>query len=138
MNSSEHYDALIVGGSYAGMSAALQLVRARRNVLVIDAGAPRNRNAVAAHGFLGREGMAPSAIAAQARAELMAYPTLTWREGRVVQAAVVEQGRRFQIACEDGQVSWANRLVLAYGVTDTLPECDADATCGTRLAGTRI
>jgi glycine/D-amino acid oxidase-like deaminating enzyme len=52
------HDAIVVGGSYAGMSAALQLVRARRDVLVIDAGLPRNRVAAHAHGFLGQDGTA--------------------------------------------------------------------------------
>lgn len=56
-SSTAHFDAIIIGGSYAGMSAALQLVRARRNVLVIDSGLPRNRNSLAAHGFIAREGL---------------------------------------------------------------------------------
>ena len=47
------YDAIVVGASFAGLSAAMQLARARRKLLVIDAGAPRNRFAEAAHGFLG-------------------------------------------------------------------------------------
>lgn len=37
------HDVIIIGGSYAGLSAALQLGRARRNVLVIDEGKRRNR-----------------------------------------------------------------------------------------------
>ncbi|MGL4693040.1 MAG: FAD-dependent oxidoreductase, partial [Stenotrophomonas maltophilia] len=67
------FDVIIIGGSYAGMSAALQLVRARRKVLIIDGGAPRNRNARVAHGFLGREGLPPEEIASQAREELLRY-----------------------------------------------------------------
>jgi choline dehydrogenase-like flavoprotein len=51
--SNMRYDAIIVGGSYAGMAAALQLARARRSVLVIDAGQCRNRFASRSHGFLG-------------------------------------------------------------------------------------
>ncbi len=120
----ELFDVIIVGGSYAGMSAALQLLRARRSVLVIDAGTPRNRNALAAHGFLGREGMAPSDIAAQSRAELMRYPTLAWLTGRAVRAERVDGGKRFQIQCEAGQGFSARRLILAYGVTDALPAID--------------
>ena len=52
-----HYDVIIVGGSYAGMAAALQLVRARRSVLMIDAGERRNRFASHSHGFLGQDGV---------------------------------------------------------------------------------
>lgn len=121
---SEHFDVVIVGGSYAGMSAALQLVRARRSVLVIDSGLPRNRNALAAHGFIGREGMHPAEIAAQARTELLTYPTLTWVEGRAVQARVLEEGVYFEVGCDDGRSVTADRLVLAFGVTDTLPAVD--------------
>ena len=60
------HDVIIVGGSYAGMEAALQLLRARRKVLVIDAGIRRNRFASHAHGFLTQDGVPPDAIAARA------------------------------------------------------------------------
>lgn len=120
------YDVVVVGGSYAGMSAALQLVRARRNVLVIDAGTPRNRNALVAHGFLGREGIAPAEIAMQARQELMAYPTLTWLTATAV-AASAEPDTPFKITCGDGQAFSADRMILAYGVTDALPDIDGVA-----------
>lgn len=66
------YDAIIVGGSYAGLSAAMQLARARRRVCVVDAGAPRNRHAAAAHGFFGQDGAAPAAMIGQAREKLLA------------------------------------------------------------------
>ena len=121
---SAHFDAIIIGGSYAGMSAALQLVRARRNVLVIDSGLPRNRNSLAAHGFIAREGLPPAEIAAKARAELMAYPTLTWLEGRATHAKVLEEGVSFEVSCDDGSKFMGDRLVLAYGVTDTLPDIE--------------
>lgn len=120
------YDVVVVGGSYAGMSAALQLVRARRNVLVIDAGTPRNRNALVAHGFLGREGIAPAEIAMQARQELMAYPTLTWLTATAV-AASAEPDTPLKITCGDGQAFSADRMILAYGVTDALPDIDGVA-----------
>lgn len=123
-NPAAHFDVIIVGGSYAGMSAALQLVRARRRVLVIDTGLPRNRNSLAAHGFIAREGLPPAEIAAKARAELMAYPTLTWCEGRATQAKVLEEGISFEVGCEDGSTFMGDRLVLAYGVTDTLPDIE--------------
>lgn len=72
------YDAIIVGGSYAGLSAGLQLARARRSVLVIDEGLRRNRFAESSHGFLGQDGRAPGAITAEARAQLLVYPSVTW------------------------------------------------------------
>src|SRR5579885_1552717 len=68
-------DVIVIGGSYAGIAAALQLARARRRVRVLDAGQRRNRFASSSHGFLGQDGQSPEAIAAKGRAELLAYPT---------------------------------------------------------------
>lgn len=79
------YDVIVIGGSYAGMAAALQLLRARRAVLVIDAGERRNRFASHSHGFLGQDGVPPGEITASARRQLDAYPTLTWLERRILQ-----------------------------------------------------
>jgi len=81
------YDVIVVGGSYAGMAAALQLLRARRTVLVIDAGQRRNRAASESHGFLGQDGVDPAEIARVAREQLHRYPTLTWIDGRVISAS---------------------------------------------------
>ncbi|WP_244152120.1 FAD-binding protein [Sulfitobacter dubius] len=61
------HDVIIIGGSYAGMAASLQLLRARRSVLVIDAGKRRNRTASHSHGFLGQDGVDPAVIASDAR-----------------------------------------------------------------------
>lgn len=113
------YDVLVVGGSYAGMAAALQVVRARRSVAIVDAGERRNRFASHAHGFLGQDGRPPGEIAAEARRQLTAYPTLTWMEGRVRRAA--RDGEGFAVETDDGATHAARRLVLACGVTDTLP-----------------
>lgn len=115
------YDAIVVGGSYAGMSAALQLARARRRVLVIDAGQPRNRAAAHSHGFLGRDGVPPARLAAEARAQLMAYPSVHWCSEPAIDAAVLQRPRRFTVTCASGQRHQALRLILAYGVVDDLP-----------------
>jgi thioredoxin reductase len=113
------HDVIVVGGSYAGMAAALQVARARRKVLVIDAGVRRNRFATHAHGFLGQDGVDPATIAAQARSQLLAYPNLSWVEGTVVDA--VAAGAEFALTTGDGRAFAARRLVLALGVTDVLP-----------------
>jgi thioredoxin reductase len=112
------YDVIVIGGSYAGMAAALQLLRARRSVLVIDAGKRRNRSAASSHGFLGQDGVDPAEIARRARAQLMAYPTLAWVDGEAtrVEGAV----DAFEVQC--GGASYAGRRVLfATGVHDELP-----------------
>lgn len=114
------YDVIIVGGSYAGMSAGLQLARARRKVLVIDVGERRNRFAAHSHGFLGQDGREPGAIAAEAREQLERYPGVTWLEGRAEGARRIEGG--FAVDLGTGRVASARRLVLAAGVSDSLPE----------------
>ncbi len=113
------YDVIITGGSYAGMSAGLQLARARRKVLVIDGGQRRNRFAATSHGFLGQDGRAPADIAEDARAQLMAYPTVEWVSDTVVQARKEEGG--FTLETARGQHFQAQRLLLATGVVDDLP-----------------
>ena len=84
------HDAVVIGGSYAGLSAALQLVRARRRVLVIDDGRPRNRFAARAHGVLSNDGRPGSEIAAAARAQVAAYPTAAFRMAEAVDAARID------------------------------------------------
>lgn len=114
------HDAIVVGGSYAGLSAALQLARARRNVLVVDAGRRRNRFAAHSHGFLGQDGRAPGEIAALGRAELSAYGTVSFIDGEVVSAAGT--GADFSVRLCDGSVRDGRRLILATGMMDVLPE----------------
>lgn len=116
----ERYDAVIVGGGPAGLSAAIFLGRCRRRVLLIDDGRPRNRAARASHGLLTRDGASPAALLRLGRAELRTYPTVTLRTG----TAVTLTGARgaFRIGCADGTVVSARRVLLATGVVDEVPE----------------
>ncbi|MDL5364254.1 NAD(P)/FAD-dependent oxidoreductase [Xanthomonas sp. NCPPB 2654] len=114
------HDAVIVGGSFAGLSAALMLARGHRKVLVVDAGLPRNRYAPHSHGLLALDGMPGSAVLAQARAQLLAYPTVEWWEGQVEDAKALPGG--WEVALADGRQAHARGLVLATGVADQLPE----------------
>ncbi|HEU0053113.1 MAG TPA: NAD(P)/FAD-dependent oxidoreductase, partial [Longimicrobium sp.] len=113
-------DAVVAGGSFAGLAAALQLARARRKVVVVDAGLPRNRFAHASHGFLGQDGRAPADILADARAQLRAYPTAELRTGTAT-AARAEDGA-FVVELASGEVLRSRKLVLATGIVDELPD----------------
>jgi len=115
------YDLAVVGGSFAGLSAAIQAARARRKVLVIDAGQPRNRFAAHSHGFLGQDGRTPGAILDDARRQLLAYPTARLVDARA-DKAVANSGSDFEITTDGGERFGAARLVLATGVRDILPE----------------
>ncbi len=114
------YEVIVVGGSFAGLSAALQLARARRQVLVVDAGAPRNRFAAHAHGFLGHDGKPPAQILGEAVEQLLRYPSAMLRQATAVSAAR-EGEEEFRLTLDDGSSLAARRLVLATGVRDELP-----------------
>jgi thioredoxin reductase len=115
----EPYDVTVVGGSFAGVSAAMQLARARRRVLLIDAGRPRNRFASHAHGFLGQDGVAPAQIVASATAQLLKYPTVTLVNAEAL--GVQGESGDFHLELADGSRSRAKRLILATGIRDKLP-----------------
>ncbi|WP_081547346.1 NAD(P)/FAD-dependent oxidoreductase [Chromobacterium haemolyticum] len=120
--SSMLFDVVVIGGSHAGQSAALQIARARRRVLVIDAGARRNRFAAQSHGVIGLDGRSPDAIAAEGKAQLLAYPNAQWRADSVVRAERSDAG--YTLRCASGQDYRARQLVLAFGVVDELPELE--------------
>lgn len=113
-------DVIVVGGSYAGLSAAMQLVRARRSVLIVDAGKPRNRFAAASHGFFGQDGEPPAAMIDTARERVLAYPTARFVRDEAVAAS--GSAEEFTITTRAGERHSAARLVLATGVNDDLPD----------------
>jgi thioredoxin reductase len=114
------YDVIVIGGGAAGLSAALVLARARRNVLVVDAGSPRNAPAAHMHGFLSRDGLPPGELLALGRNEVKGY------DGEVLTATVtdlVQNGRTgFWVLLEDGRRLSARRLLVTTGLRDELPD----------------
>lgn len=118
------HDAIVIGGSYAGLSSAMQLARARRNVLIIDEGQRRNRFASHSHGFLTQDGVDPAVIAADARAQVMKYPTVEWITARADAARRIESadpaGAAFEVTVGSARYL-SRRLLLATGVRDILP-----------------
>jgi thioredoxin reductase len=113
------FDVAIVGGSFAGQSAALQLARARRRVALFDTGLRRNRFAAHSHGFLGQDGREPGAIVAESRAQLDAYPTVRWFDTAV--SSITGGADDFQVGTQGG-AHRARRVILAMGVADRLPD----------------
>lgn len=113
------YDVVVVGGGAAGLSGALMLARARRSVVVIDAGAPRNAPADGVHGLLAREGMPPAELLARGRAEVLGYG------GQVASGEVAEvrrDGDGFLVTLADGRHTRARRLLVTTGLVDELPD----------------
>ncbi|SFF67215.1 NAD(P)/FAD-dependent oxidoreductase [Blastococcus tunisiensis] len=115
----ERYDVLVVGGGAAGLSGALALSRARRRVLVVDAGAPRNAPAGQVHNYLGREGTPPAELLAIGREEVTGYGA-ELVPGEVVAAERADGGFRVELA--DGRSVHARRLLVTTGLTDELPD----------------
>lgn len=116
----DQFDVAIIGGSYAGMTAALQLARGRRKVLVVDAGQRRNRYASHAHGILGQDGRPPADIAGDGRKQLLRYPNVTWVDAKVESAE--QRSALFCLRTHQGASYEAARLILATGVQDQLPD----------------
>ncbi len=120
MRVSTDYDVVVVGGGAAGLSAALTLARARRSVLVVDAGHPRNAPAAHLHGYLAREGVAPAELLAAGRAEVTGYGG-TIVAGSVVSAHRLDAGG-FRVVLADGGDVCSRRLLVATGLVDELPD----------------
>jgi thioredoxin reductase len=109
-------DVVVVGGGAAGLSAALVLVRARRMVVVVDAGAPRNAPAAHMHGFLSRDGMPPRELLAAGRAEVSGYG------GGLIDDTVVGVEPGFQVRLASGAHLRTRRILVATGLRDELPD----------------
>jgi thioredoxin reductase len=114
------YDAIIVGGSFAGLAAALYLARARRSVCILDTALPRNRFADASHGFFAQDGTNPKVLLARMREQVSVYPTVDFINEAAVDASVAKAS--FDIALSGGSVIHGAKLLLAFGVSDILPE----------------
>ncbi|WP_372392861.1 FAD-dependent oxidoreductase [Xanthomonas sp. NCPPB 3582] len=113
------YDVIIIGGSFAGLAAALKLCRARRKVTVLDTGRPRNRFAGHSHGVLGHDHKPPLHILAEARQQLARYPTIRLINARAERVSgVIDE---FCVVTDDRERLKARRLILSYGVVDQLP-----------------
>jgi thioredoxin reductase len=113
------YDVVVVGGGAAGLSGALVLARARRSVVVIDAGTPRNAPATGVHGLLAHDGIPPAELLERGRAEVGRYG------GHLIAAEVITATRTtegFTVALADGRSVQARRLLVATGLVDELPD----------------
>ncbi len=121
------FEVIIIGGSYAGLSAALALGRARRRVLVLDAGRPRNRFTPHAYNLLLHDGDAPADLAARARQQVAAYPTVQLLTTEATHAARLPGGE-LEIITSHGTYQ-TRRLLLATGMRDELPPVPGFAEC---------
>jgi len=120
MSEETHHDVIVIGAGAAGLSAGLVLTRARADVLLIDAGQPRNAPAEHMHGFVSRDGMPPQDFLASGRAEVTSYG------GRFLQTSALTIARSadatFRVTVADGTVETARALLVTTGLVDELPD----------------
>ncbi|BAU87712.1 FAD dependent oxidoreductase [Streptomyces laurentii] len=110
------HDVVVIGAGAAGLNAALLLGRARRKVVVIDAGEPRNAPAAHMQGFLSRDGLPPAALLELGRAEIARYGV------RLLQGRVEEIDHGYFVRMAGGVVLKARRILVATGLRDELPD----------------
>lgn len=127
MKDDKDVDVIIIGGSYAGLSAAMALGRSLRKVLVIDSGTPCNRQTPHSHNFLTQDGETPQDIANKSRAQVAAYPTVSFLEATAIKGEKIDNGFLITTMSDDSYA--AEKLILATGVRDLLPDIKGFAAC---------
>jgi len=121
------YDVIVLGGNYAGLSAALSLGRSLRKTLVIDAGEPCNRHTPYSHNFLTQDGKSPSDINLLAKNQVASYDHIDFVDGYATSAKSVESG--FSVSLKSGEAFQGKRIILATGIKDSLPEIPGFREC---------
>jgi thioredoxin reductase len=123
----KHFEVIIVGGSYSGLSAAMSLGRSLRQVLVIDSGLPCNRQTPHSHNFITQDGEVPAVISAKAKLQVDFYKTVQFFNGLAIEAIKTQGG--FEIKTDSGEVFTSKKVLFATGVKDLLPEIKGLAEC---------
>lgn len=127
MTDSKNFEVIIIGGSYAGLSAAMALGRSMRNVLIIDSGLPCNRQTPHSHNFITQDGEKPSVIAEKAKTQVLNYSTVKFQSGLAVNGKKIENG--FEIVIQTGEEFKARKLIFATGIKDIMPDIKGFAEC---------
>lgn len=117
----EQHDVVIVGGGPAGLNAALMLGRCRRDVVVCDAGSPRNLRSRWVSGFSTRDGTEPGELRRLAREELARYPSVTFRPVEATGVARRDEGG-FAVTLAGGERLHCRKLILAPGLQSDVPD----------------
>ncbi|MEC3877618.1 NAD(P)/FAD-dependent oxidoreductase [Chryseobacterium salviniae] len=122
-----NFDVIIIGGSYAGLSAGMALGRSLRNILIIDSGKPCNRQTPHSHNFLTQDGRTPKEISEIAKDQVLKYETVNFFDGIVTRTSKKSGG--FEVETENGEKFSAKKLILASGVKDQIPDIEGFSEC---------
>ncbi|GGB95894.1 NAD(P)/FAD-dependent oxidoreductase [Dyadobacter sediminis] len=121
------FEVIIIGGSYAGLSAAMSLGRSLRQTLVIDSGKPCNAQTPHSHNFLTHDGETPKQIAASGKLQVEKYPTVHFYDGKAVTGTKTENG--FEITTSANKRFTSRKLIFTTGLKDRMPELEGFADC---------
>ncbi|GAA4271805.1 NAD(P)/FAD-dependent oxidoreductase [Aquimarina gracilis] len=127
MINSNNFEVVIVGGSYAGLSAAMSLGRSLRNVLIIDSGLPCNRQTPHSHNFITQDGAKPSKISSEARSQVLKYETIQFLKDAVIKGQKMDES--FLILTKSGKEYTAKKIIFATGIKDIMPEIRGFSDC---------
>lgn len=127
MTQQTNFEAIIVGGSYAGLSAAMALGRSLRNVLIIDSGKPCNRTTPHSHNFITQDGETPQAISQKAKEQVLQYKTVQFLDDLVTDGKKIKNG--FEVTTQSGLLFKTKKLIFATGIKDLLPTIECLSAC---------
>ncbi|WP_109435953.1 NAD(P)/FAD-dependent oxidoreductase [Aquimarina sp. AU119] len=122
-----NFDVIIIGGSYAGLSAAMALGRSLRTVLIIDSGKPCNRQTPHSHNFITQDGKKPSEIASIAKKQVLQYNTVSFFADLATTAK--KTNNSFEIETQSGALFLSKKIIFATGLRDIMPNIEGFAAC---------
>ncbi|ASK30389.1 pyridine nucleotide-disulfide oxidoreductase [Chryseobacterium sp. T16E-39] len=122
-----HFDIIIIGGSYAGLSAAMALGRSLRNVLIIDNGKPCNEQTPHSHNFLTQDGKTPKEISEIAKAQVRNYHSVEFYDDTAVKVMNIQDS--FEVTTKSGQAFRGKKLIVAAGIFDMKPGIPGFSEC---------
>jgi thioredoxin reductase len=127
MEDNSNFDVIIIGGSYAGLSAAMTLGRSLRNVLIIDAGDPCNKQTPHSHNFITHDGATPAVISQKAKIQVLKYPTVEFIQDYAVSASKTKLG--FEVFTKSGKKFKGKKIIFATGIKDVFPKIKGFEEC---------
>ncbi|WP_282079689.1 NAD(P)/FAD-dependent oxidoreductase [Aquimarina algiphila] len=127
MIDNNNFDVIIIGGSYAGLSAAMALGRSLRTVLIIDSGKPCNRQTPHSHNFITQDGKKPSEIASIAKKQVLQYNTVSFFADLATTAK--KTNNSFEIETQSGALFLSKKIIFATGLRDIMPNIEGFAAC---------
>ncbi len=121
------FDVIIVGGSYAGLSAGMSLGRSLRKVLIIDSGKPCNEQTPHSHNFLTQDGKTPKEISELSKKQVLEYKTVKFHQDKAIEAKKIENG--FEVITENGEKFNSKKIIIATGIIDEVPNIKGFQEC---------